>query len=191
MKVRPTVLSMIFILSLKIVGYSFADAWLQTQTSSCQHMRQIDQFKKFDKLTPFSLLMIHQTHHLKKCNNQTPLLLPLPPVELCLGRHTCLRLQRQSHLPKFSFTQKLWRPFGRVEARKEGSTERKEKSEICTDIPVKKRMEEKKHSTRNRKKPATKRLIKFQKKNKIPELDSSSEDEIGLDETSPCDDSSD
>jgi len=31
MKVRPTVLSMIFILSLKIVGYSFADSWLQTQ----------------------------------------------------------------------------------------------------------------------------------------------------------------
>ena len=111
-------------------------------------MRQIDQFKKFDKLTPLSLLMIHQTHHLKKCNNQTPLLLPPPPVELCLGRHTCLRLQRQSHLPKFSFIQKLWRPFGRVEARKEGSTERKEKSEVCTDIPVKKRMEEKKHSTR-------------------------------------------
>jgi len=49
----------------------------------------------------------------------------------------------------------------------------------------------KKHSIRKRKKPAAKGLIKFQKKNKIPELDSSSEDEIGFDETTPCDDSSD
>ena len=52
-------------------------------------------------------------------------------------------------------------------------------------------MEEKKHSTRKRKKPATKRLIKFQKKNKIPEPDSSSEDEICSDETTLCHDSSD
>ena len=36
-----------------------------------------------------------------------------------------------------------------------------------------------------------KRLIKFQKKNKIPQPNSSSEDEVGLDETKLCDDSSD
>jgi len=51
-------------------------------------------------------------------------------------------------------------------------------------------MEEKQHSTRKRKKPPTKRLIKFQQKNKIPEPDSS-EDEVGFDETTLCDDSSD
>jgi len=52
-------------------------------------------------------------------------------------------------------------------------------------------MEEKKHSTRKRKKPAIKRLVKFQKKNRIPGQDSSSEVESGFDETTPCDDSSD
>jgi len=92
-------------------------------------MRQIDQFKKFDNMTPLLLLMIHQTHHLKKCNNQIPLSLPLLPVE--------------------------------------------------------------KHSTRKRKKPATIRLKQFKKKNKIPEPDSSSEYEVGFDETKLCDDSSD
>ena len=69
--------------------------------------------------------------------------------------------------------------------------EKKENSEVYTGTHVKKRMEEKKHSTRKRKKPATKRLIKFQKKNKIPEPDSSSEDEICSDETTLCHDSSD
>ena len=38
---------------------------------------------------------------LEEVQQSDPLLLPLPPVELCLVRHTCLRLQRQSHLPKF------------------------------------------------------------------------------------------
>jgi len=47
-------------------------------------------------------------------------------------------------------------------------------------------MEEKKHSTRKRTKPATKRLMKFQTKNMIPEPDSSSEVEVGLDETTLC-----
>jgi len=82
---------------------------------------------------------------------------------------------------------KTLRPFGHLEARKEGFTKRKKgKSEIYTDTPVKKRMEEKKHSTRKRKKPATKRLMKFHTKNMIPEPDSSSEVGVGLDETTLC-----
>jgi len=47
-------------------------------------------------------------------------------------------------------------------------------------------MEEKKHGARKRKKPATKRLMKFQTKNMIPEPDSASDVGVGLDETTLC-----
>jgi len=85
------------------------------------------------------------------------------------------------------------RPFGHLKARKkEGSTKRKKENLRYTLTHLLKKGWKKKSTVRERgRKPATKRLIKFQKKNKIPEPDSSSEDEIDLDETTLCDDSSD
>ena len=84
------------------------------------------------------------------------------------------------------------RPFGHLGARKEGSIKRnKRKSEIYTDTPIKKRIEEEKNSQTKGKKPATKRVLQYQNTTKTPEPESSSEDEVCLDETALCDDSSD
>ena len=67
----------------------------------------------------------------------------------------------------------IWAPWS-----KEGSIKRKKgKSEIYTDTPVKKkRIEEEKNSKTKGKKPATKRVLQYQKKTKTPEPESSSEE---------------
>ena len=81
------------------------------------------------------------------------------------------------------------RPFGHIGARKEGSIKRKKrKSETHL---LKKRIEEEKNSQTKEKKPATKRVLQYQKTTKNPEPVSSSENEVCLDETALCDDSGD
>jgi len=98
--------------------------------------RPIQEVRQHDTLL---LPMIHQTHHLKKCNNQIPLLLPLPPVKLCVGRHTCLRLRRRHTYQNFSSLRNsttIWAPWS-----KEGGFHKRKK--IYTDTPVKKRWKKK------------------------------------------------
>ena len=74
---------------------------------------------------------------------------------------------------------------------KEGGYYKKKDNLRYTLTHLLKKNERKKAQYKKEEKTVTKRLIKFQKKHKIPEQDSWSEFEVGFDETTLCDDSSD